>query len=137
MSRGRPVPGPVSERDRCRADQGAAAVEMALVLPLLLLLVFGIIDFGRLLNQQITVTEAAREGARVASFGGDPAPRARLVAGDDVQVALNQRCSGPDLTRDAEVTVTHRFTFVTPVGLLGGGFDGAVTLTGRGVMPCQ
>lgn len=35
------------------------------------------------------------------------------------------------------MTVTHRFTFVTPVGLLGAGFDGAVTLTGRGVMPCQ
>ena len=40
-----------------------------MVLPLLLLIVFGIIDFGRLLNAQITLTQAAREGARLAAVG--------------------------------------------------------------------
>jgi len=43
-------------------DQGAAAVEFAIMLPLLLLLIFGIIDFGRALNAQVTITQAAREG---------------------------------------------------------------------------
>src|SRR5579859_1395033 len=50
-------------------DRGAAAVEFALLLPLLLLLIFGIIDFGRALNAQITLTQAAREGARMAALG--------------------------------------------------------------------
>ena len=50
-------------------DRGAAAVEFALLFPVLLLIVFGIIDFGRALNAQITLTQAAREGARLAAVG--------------------------------------------------------------------
>ena len=49
-------------------DRGAVAVEFALLLPLLLLIAFGIIDFGRALNAQITLTQAAREGARLAAL---------------------------------------------------------------------
>src|SRR6185312_11491700 len=45
-------------------ERGAAAVEFALVLPVLLMLIFGIIDFGRMLAAKIVITEAAREGAR-------------------------------------------------------------------------
>lgn len=122
-------------------DRGAAAVEMALVLPLLLMLIFGIIDFGRLLNMQIALTEAARDAARVASFGGSAeeakaraAARATRIAGNDIGVATTT-CSTP--RQDAEVVLTHQFTFVTPVGLIGGGFDGRATLTARGVVPCQ
>ncbi len=123
-------------------DRGAAAVETAIVLPLLLLLVFGLIDFGRMLNAQITVTEAAHEGARAAALGNDPVPRAKAVAGDlDVNVDPGAPCTG-DPTRDAQVKVAHVFTFVTPLGALAGLFggtgpDSAITLTVRGVMPCQ
>ncbi|MFF5175551.1 TadE/TadG family type IV pilus assembly protein [Micromonospora sp. NPDC000089] len=113
-------------------DRGAAAVEMALVLPLLLLLLFGIIDFGRMLNAQLTLTEAAHDGARAASVGADPAVRARQVAdGLDITVSPGDCVDGA-----RALTVTHDFTFITPVGLIGGGFDGEVELTGRGVMPC-
>ena len=62
------APVPPARASALRDEQGAAAVEMALVLPLLLLLLFGIIDFGRVLNAQITLTEAAREGARAAAL---------------------------------------------------------------------
>jgi len=44
-------------------------VEMAIVLPLLLLLVFGIVDFGRLLFAEVMVAGAAREGARMVALG--------------------------------------------------------------------
>ncbi|MFD0742698.1 TadE/TadG family type IV pilus assembly protein [Phytohabitans flavus] len=54
-------------RRRRPRDRGATAVEAALVLPLVLLIAFGIIDFGRMLNAQIRVTEAAREAARAVS----------------------------------------------------------------------
>ena len=50
-----------------REERGQSLVEMALVLPLLLLLVAGIIDFGRAYNNYIIITNAAREGARAAS----------------------------------------------------------------------
>ena len=53
---------------RRRGERGAAAVEMALILPVLLLLVGGIIDFGRAFNAQMTLTQAAREGARMQSL---------------------------------------------------------------------
>lgn len=58
-------------RRRLRDQRGAAAVEFALVLPILLLLVFGIIEFGFIFNRWITVTHAAREGVRVLSLTGD------------------------------------------------------------------
>ncbi|MGH2756907.1 MAG: TadE/TadG family type IV pilus assembly protein [Actinomycetota bacterium] len=46
-------------------------MEFALVLPLLLLLVFGIIEFGFIFNRWVTVTHAAREGVRVLSLTGN------------------------------------------------------------------
>jgi Flp pilus assembly protein TadG len=57
-------------------QRGAALVEFAIVLPLLLLLVFGIIEFGFLLYDQAVITNASREGARkgvvtAVSYGTD------------------------------------------------------------------
>ncbi|HEX9696585.1 MAG TPA: TadE family protein [Actinomycetota bacterium] len=52
---------------RRRDQRGASAVEFAIVLPVVALLLFGIIDFGIVLNNQNSVRSAAREGARLAS----------------------------------------------------------------------
>ena len=51
-----------------RTERGAAAVELAIILPVLLLVIGGIIDFGRFFYTQIQVTNAAREGARMAAL---------------------------------------------------------------------
>jgi Flp pilus assembly protein TadG len=51
---------------RFRNDSGAAAVEFALVLPLLMVMLFGIFEFGRAWNIYQVITDAAREGARRA-----------------------------------------------------------------------
>jgi Flp pilus assembly protein TadG len=56
---------------RPASERGAAAVEFAILLPLLILLVFGILDFGRYYSARITVTHAAREGARAFAIGED------------------------------------------------------------------
>jgi Flp pilus assembly pilin Flp len=52
-----------------RRQDGAAAVEFALLLPLLVLLLFGFIQFGLAFNARIQATNAAREGARLAVVG--------------------------------------------------------------------
>jgi Flp pilus assembly pilin Flp len=54
-----------------RQQDGAAAVEFALLLPLLVLLLFGLIQFGIAFNTRIQATNAAREAARAAVIGID------------------------------------------------------------------
>lgn len=52
-------------------EKAQALVEMALVLPILIMLVFGIVEFGRIYSTQIIVANSAREGARHAALGSD------------------------------------------------------------------
>ena len=52
---------------RNRQDAGATLVEFAIVLPLLLLLLFGLVEFARIVSEFTTVRTAAREGARFAT----------------------------------------------------------------------
>ena len=134
-------------RGRLRQDLGAAAVEFALILPLLLLIIFGIIDFGRMLTAQTTTNQAAREAARVVMLGGDQGDAQQrvdwAVGGTGLATAaINSSCpADPDAADDARVTVTYEFTFITPVGVMAGlfgdGDGGSVGLTGKGVMPCR
>jgi hypothetical protein len=74
----------MKRRERMGAEGGAAAVEMALVLPLLLLLVFGIIEFGFIFNRWITVTHAAREGVRLLALGDPDAESKGEASAPDV-----------------------------------------------------
>jgi len=48
-------------------DRGAALVEFGIVAPMLLMLLFGIVEFGLLFGQKLDVSQGAREGARLAS----------------------------------------------------------------------
>lgn len=61
-------------------DQGAAAIEFAILLPILLLVIGGIVDFGRLLYTEIIVTNAAREGVRMAAMGFPSEAQTRVDA---------------------------------------------------------
>ena len=136
---------PMTDR-RSMGDRqvGAAAVELALVLPILLVLVFGIVDFGRAYNTKISLTQAAREGARARALGADAAAttaRVQLAAGflpaSTVSVGAGTACpADPSDTDVATVTATTTFTYITPIGALAGLATGPVTLTGTGVMRC-
>lgn len=67
-----------------RGADGASAVELALVLPVLIMLLFGAIQFGQLFLQDLAVGNAAREGARIGVVAGttcgEVMTRARDVA---------------------------------------------------------
>jgi Flp pilus assembly protein TadG len=126
-------------------DRGATAVEFALLFPMLLLIVFGIIDFGRALNAQITLTQAAREGARLAALGQPNVAsrtQAAAVGLSPVIVSVTSCPTGAGPDADAVVRTSYTFSFITPVGaiagLIGGsGFGSPITLTAQGVMPCE
>lgn len=133
-------------RRRADRDRGAVAVEFALLLPLLLLLIFGLIDFGRALNAQVTLTQAAREGARLAALGQpNVASRTQAAATglSGVTVTIVSSCpvgAGPGV--NATVQVSYQFSFVTPIGAIAAMFGGSklgspLTLTAQGVMPCE
>jgi Flp pilus assembly protein TadG len=125
---------------RPRGDRGAAAVEFALVLPVLLILVLGIIEFGRAYNVQTTLSAAAREGVRVMALQSSPA-QARaatktaalpaVVLGDGEIAVSPGSCTGTDPAATATVTVTYPMTFITNF------FGTSITLTGTGVMRCN
>jgi Flp pilus assembly protein TadG len=57
---------------RTRHENGAAAVELALVMPLLLLLVLGIIGYGYMLSFRQALSQGAAEGARAAAVSASP-----------------------------------------------------------------
>jgi Flp pilus assembly protein TadG len=95
-----------------------------------------------MLNTQITLTEAAREGARAAALYQDADARVQaattnLTGVTDTVVACPV---GGSVAANATVTTTVGFTFVTPLAafasLFGGNLGSSVTLTGKGVMPC-
>lgn len=64
-------PGTCVARGPRQEDRGATLVEFALVIPVLLILLFGLIDFGYSWSQNLSVKHAAREGARLASVDAE------------------------------------------------------------------
>ncbi|KGJ77126.1 hypothetical protein GY21_08170 [Cryobacterium roopkundense] len=123
---------------RLRDDGGAAALEFALVLPVLLLLVFGLMEFSRLYNVQISLTNAAREGARVMAIEKSPAVAraAASAAAPSVTPAITgaQIAITPSPTCAAGDTVHVRITY--DVALMTGWFGPNLTLSGTGAMRC-
>jgi Flp pilus assembly protein TadG len=126
-----------------RSERGAELIEFAMVFPMMLLVMLGIIDFGFLFQRYEVVTNAAREGARVAILPGysnaDVQARvdqyltsggltgtSTVVVGPSEPVAVGSQCI---TLRPVTVAYDHTFIFVGPiVGLLGGSGFGNKTL---------
>lgn len=113
---------------------GAVAVEFALVAPILLLILVGIVEFAFYFNLQISVTQAAREGARTMAITNNSgqattaavvgAPSIPLGAGN---VSLSGACS-PGAT--VKATVTYSSPSLTGV------FTPSFNVTGEAAMRC-
>ena len=136
-------------RARWAGDTGAELIELALVLPILLLIMSGIMDFGFLFQRWEVVTNAAREGARLGSLP--------LYSVDDVKQRVEQYLQAgglveahpaPQATYETEVvgtsnvsvirvTVTYpsQFAFLGPIAsLVGGGGYSTIQLRATSVM---
>ena len=125
-----------------RGERGAAAVEFALILPVLLALVLGLIEFSLVFNSQISMTNAAREGARHMAIHNNQA-EAKLKAVDaaesstvDPALDTSEVVISPSVCAKGEtvtVTIEHDQDLIT-------GFfpflGDSITLTGQGVMLC-
>lgn len=123
-------------------ERGAAAVEFAFILPVLLLLIMGIMEFGFLFNQQISASNAAREGARYAAvhypdddFSDDQvraaARNAAPTLADSTPVNINYAAGSCAPGTDVTVTV------LPAQGWLIGFIPlPAPQITGVGVMQC-
>lgn len=103
--------------------RGQTIVEFALVIPWLILLVVGVMEFGLILNQYMVVAEAAREGARSAALGGDDATVANVAIAavpsptmdrSKVQVTIEPA----DRIRGNAVTVTVSYPLQTITKLM-------------------
>lgn len=117
-----------------RHDKGAAMVEIALILPVLLVLLFGIIEFGRAYNATISMQAAAREGARELALrrpAGDVEAKVRDAAPSVDIDSISQSACPATGDGEARVVLTEDFTFGIPFIPLG-----TRTLSATGVMRC-
>ena len=123
-------------RSASRDDDGAAAVELALVLPVLLLLVTGIIYFGLAFHAKIELSGAVREGARKLALGktateAQTAAEAAAPGLEGITFSSTVPCAG-GLAGNASITAEYSMDFTIPF------FDeGTFDLTATGVMKCE
>ena len=138
---------------RIRGERGASAVEFALVLPILMVVVLGIANLGFVFAQQISLNNSARQGARYAVVDGRTCTQiideTRLNAatigmtGSDVpSPSIVPACSGSSkpcagTASGTNVTVTMSRTAAWVVPFFPFTSSNAPTLTGIGVMRCE
>lgn len=121
-------------------QSGVALIEMAFVLPLLLVLAMGMLDFGRAFHTKSVLDQAAREGARIAVVTSPDVDlvtaRVNEVLASSGVTATGVDVDGPTPTHMVTVTVSTTFTFVTPgiFALVGGGWGNTLAMQGQTVM---
>lgn len=124
-----------------RCSRGQSLVEFSLILPILMILVFGILDFGLGLRSYISLSNAVREGARYASVGNPVGIESDCngMTNDTVYGRICVATGGLDLTEldpdvsfpqgvapgnSVVVSADYTYQFVTPIGDLIGFFSG-------------
>ena len=125
-----------------KKQEGQSMVEFALTFPLLLLVIIGIFQFGAIFNGYVTVTNAAREGARVAVVGADDTEIEQRVIEASTSlfmnpitsndISINPADGGRTVGQDVTVSVEGTVPIVIPGFniFLGSGY----TVSGESVM---
>ncbi|MCL5291695.1 MAG: pilus assembly protein [Actinobacteria bacterium] len=96
---------------RIRDEQGASSVEFAIIVPVLILILFGIFEFGLAYRDYLAITHAAREGARLAAVGefreADVRERAYPVSPSSISIAYLSPDGLPRHGYPVQVEVTY------------------------------
>ncbi len=133
---------------RCRSERGAELIEFAIVFPVLMLIVAGIADFGMMFRSLEVITNASREGARVAVLPAyaavdvearvDAYMAASGMAGDIYAVTVTDETiatpAGTFTARAVSVNYTYQSATLGPIAAFFGGGFGNVPLGARSVM---
>lgn len=105
-----------------RNEKGQSLVEFALVIPLLLLILMAIIEFGFLFNSYLVISNASREGARLASLGGSDysvEERVKLVSSNLDELNLTVTISPNELNRGrgdmVQILVEYDYQLLSPI----------------------
>jgi len=129
---------PGTPRRLLKRQRAQSLVELAFVLPVLMLLVFGIIDFGMGLHSWIVLTNSSREGARLAvvhapsdgSIDCSPLPAAGSIERKVCDTAVNLKATNvtitvtnadPGVTKSGQpvtVKVDYQYHLITPFAYL-------------------
>lgn len=120
---------------RRESERGAVAVEFALLLPLLLTIIFAIIELGHAYNVQISVTHAAREAARtmaIEQVWSDAVTTAQNSSPSLDPASLTLTPASATCSPGAMVEVTAQYPLPGLTGLMPAG----ITVTGKAVMQC-
>jgi Flp pilus assembly protein TadG len=119
------------------SERGAVAVEFALLAPVLVLLLLGIMEFGRAYNAQVSLSNAAREGVRVMAISNDQT--AARAAAKNAAVSLSPQLADANFTfsqascsSGGQMSVTIKYTLKTLTGIAG-----PFPMQGVGVMLCS
>ncbi len=124
-------------------EAGSTIVEMAFVFPLLLVLTFGIVEFGRAWLMLNTMNHATREALRLAATTAGLTADDSTVINKATTILANAGLTGANVTNTApagtprEVTVTTAltFTYLTQIGpIFGFSFTGTIPLTSQATM---
>lgn len=112
---------------RCKREDGQAMVEFALILPIFLLILCGIIDFGWLFYNQLSLNNACREGARYAVVNtAENADTIAIInhienttttvfANDGIDISVVYSSPGDPTSGDITVSMEAEISFFTPV----------------------
>lgn len=137
---------------RGRGSRGAELIELALVLPILLLMFAAIVDFALMFQRYLVINNAAREGARIAVLPNYTQADVISRVTQYVRNGIGDQTVTPTVTLAAvsvplpaptpavpaaqvTVSMTHSYLLLGPVsGLMGGGSWSSITLLARATM---
>jgi Flp pilus assembly protein TadG len=137
-----------------KRQRGQSMVEFALIFPILILILMGLFDFGRLIVAYNTLSEAARNGARVAIVNQTPADICAVAATRAVAISLPTTCASTPTAEGIYVTAseggssctqenvpcsqtvkaTNQFRAITPII---GSFIGPITLSAQSTVQVE
>lgn len=126
----------ITRRHRDHRRRGGAIVEFAVVLPLLLTILFGIIEYGYVFMVRQSLQHAAREGCRLASLQTSVAPYANVIQRvNDVMAPIGVPIDTPTVTQGPCEEIVRVSVPYDSVSLFGGFFGfGNFQLTGSCTM---